>query len=255
MVYTPGAQTSAGPQVLVCGISDAGSQYITPLAVTATGRVWTRVQELANLTWVSAGNNFVGFMAQTAAALYGTTTGPTAVKPIRATTPGVGILVSENIIGTAAVLFGTHPVSGAANPLNVDAFGRLIVGSVYSVGAEAVFVKTVKLTNTGNILAPSGGTQFVLLGYIIEITGQAILAAAATLDLTFKDGLNPMSLAHSVYVPAVAFTNSFGYNTGWIDLRAGGGYLSSVSDNVLSLTFSAALTAGAVRVSIAYREL
>lgn len=142
----------------------------------------------------------------------------------------------------------------------VDNVPRLHVLAVQCAQTEGDAVKalrtpaifhTVAAAAAGNtaLWAPPANRRFRLMRYLVEITGDATLAAAAVLTISLFDGAaGATGQVHSVYVPAAApaAPNGVIYNSGWIDL--GNGYSSAALANVLNVNLSAALTAGVVRV-------
>lgn len=113
--------------------------------------------------------------------------------------------------------------------------------------------KTVSATATGNtaLWTPTAGKKFRLMRYIIEVTSNTSLAAAAVLTISMQDSAADIAQTHSVFIPTTAITTGGApfLVTGWVDL--GNGILSAAANNVLNVNLSAALVAagGVVRVT------
>lgn len=110
--------------------------------------------------------------------------------------------------------------------------------------------KTATATASGDtaVWTPAAGKKFRVMGYSIEVTGEATLAGAADLVITLRDATTDMNLTHSCYVPAAAPTNPGG-TVFSKTVQLGNGRLSSAANAVLNVNLSAALTAGTVRVT------
>lgn len=119
-----------------------------------------------------------------------------------------------------------------------------------------VIFKSVPVTANGltNIWTPAGGKTWRLLKYYLEISGNAIQAAAGVITVTFYDDAAPIDgLVHSLYVPGASANVLGGYNIGQLDL-GGRGIGGAVADNILKLNLSAALTGGNIRVNVCGTE-
>lgn len=141
------------------------------------------------------------------------------------------------------------------NRLFVVNVPQVWTGSNYDRPRTPGTFKSALLAATGNIWTPTSGKKFRLMGYSIEVTGDAARAVAGRVDLTFRDGAGGSVIGpiHSLFVPTLTGTTmGLGFSTGWVDL--GNGYLSSAANNVLELLLSAALTSGAARIVVAGTE-
>lgn len=103
----------------------------------------------------------------------------------------------------------------------------------------------VTAAGSTGVWTPAAGKKFRLMRYIIQITGDATVAAAGRVLVRWMDGAVSMGTGVLAWVPNVALNNgSVIWSTGWVDL--GNGYLSVAANNLLNLDLSVALTAGAV---------
>ena len=119
--------------------------------------------------------------------------------------------------------------------------------------AEPQIFKTVQASASGNtaVWTPATGNRFRLLKYRIMITGNATVAAAGVVTITFQDATTATNLSHDVYLNTSALgTVAFVYDSGWTDLGKFG-YWSTTANNALNVNLSVALTAGNVRVEVA----
>lgn len=108
--------------------------------------------------------------------------------------------------------------------------------------------KTVQATASGDtaLWTPTAGKKFRLMRYMIEVTGNATLAAGAVLTVVLRDATTALPFAVDVFVPTTAFSAGVDFVSPWFDLD--NGVLSAAANNVLNVNLSAALTAGNVRV-------
>jgi hypothetical protein len=153
---------------------------------------------------------------------------------------------------TLTVVFSVRPLELAVtDPIA----GLLRSGSTYDSPRTANVFNTISATASGNsaIWTPATGKKFRLMGYLIEVTGNAAQAAGGHITMQLRDGAaGATGLQHNANIPAVAGTGVVGYSTGWVGL--GNGYLSTAAGNVLNLNLSANLTGGVVRVVVAGTE-
>ena len=109
---------------------------------------------------------------------------------------------------------------------------------------------TASVAGSTPIWVPAAGNEFRLMRYKIDIPTDALQAVSGDIDIQFYDGLIPMPVAETVYVPAALVAGTAGsWTSGWVDL--GQGIVSSAANNALSINLSAALTASKVRVLVA----
>ena len=99
------------------------------------------------------------------------------------------------------------------------------------------------------VWTPGAGNKFRLLGYLIEVSGDASLAAAGILTISLTDAAAVLPFLHRVYLPVAApvAPSQVGYSTRPMQLGQFG-VLSAAANNVLNVSLSAALTSGAVNV-------
>lgn len=109
--------------------------------------------------------------------------------------------------------------------------------------------KTAQASASGStaLWTPAASKKFRLQRYCVQVTGNAVRAAAGVVTISLLDAAADIAQDVDVWVPAAALNNAgLLYNSGWIDL--GNGKLSAAANNVLNISLSAALTAGNVRV-------
>ena len=121
------------------------------------------------------------------------------------------------------------------------------VGSIALVNPNVFKTVTTVAAGATAIWTPAAGKKFTLMGYSLDVTGDATLTTAGHLEVTFLDGSTPIGVGESLYVPAVALNAFGGFQTPWMAL-GNTGYESLTAGNVLSINLSAALTAGELRV-------
>ena len=172
-----------------------------------------------------------------------------------------GIVTTAQIVAQTLGGLSWNPITAHApientitnyNHLLVQSVQKELVGGFWRFKRNPGTFKTGKFTAAGSgvLWTPTAGTSFRLMRYKIDVTGDAVAAAAGYIDLTFYDALTAMPLAETAYIPlAVAGT---AFTSGWVDL--GNGILSALADNVLSMNLSGALTGGVVRVTVAGTE-
>lgn len=110
--------------------------------------------------------------------------------------------------------------------------------------------KTVTVTAAGStaVWTPAAGKKFRLMGYSIEVTGNAIQAVGGNFEAVFLDAATAIGAGSSWYIPAAAL-NVFG-SDGGKPFELGNGYLSTLANNALNINLSAALTGGEIRVNV-----
>lgn len=149
---------------------------------------------------------------------------------------GTTTVLPPGVSGAGHLLFKTQPYGIANN-------------AVYAQRVPDTF-KTVATAANGNtaLWTPAAGKKFRLMGYRVDVTGNAAAAAGAVKTISLFDGAaGATGLVHSVFVPGAALAAGALYTSGWIDLGKLG-YLSTAANNVLNVNLSTALTAGVVRV-------
>jgi len=139
---------------------------------------------------------------------------------------------------------------GGQGSLSVQAKGFGWVGNTWNRLRTPNIFKTVTVTAAGisAVWTPTIGFKFRLMGYSIEITGNAIQAVAGNFEITLLDAAAAIGIGSSLYVPAAAL-NIFGSNA-LNPINIGNGYLSDLANNALNVNLSAALTGGEIRVTV-----
>lgn len=155
----------------------------------------------------------------------------------------------------------------SAPRLNTIGDGKILTLSLYTTaiahqynGATLDVLRHPTTFRSGIITAagstalwtPATGKKFRVMRYMLELTGNAIQAAAGVVTVTLYDAAAAMNIVHSLYVPGAASNNLGGYNPGWFDL--GNGVVSAAANNVLNVNLSAALTGGGLRVTVCGTE-
>src|SRR5574340_1320349 len=201
------------------------------------------------------------------AGLNGTTTKPVAVDTsgnLQITTASAGtqtvggVAASGSAVSGNPVLVGGSDGTNARSVLTDTAGHPLVVPGGYTDGAETFasprfpnIFKTASVTATGNtaLWTPTSGKKFRLLRFLVILTGNATLGAAAVLTVKFQDATTDIGLSFDMYVPTSAGTNAGdAFVSPWVDIGPLG-YISTTANNVLNVNLSAALTAGNVRVT------
>ena len=165
---------------------------------------------------------------------------------------GQAVLVTP-ILNTAlgdSISVGQVQTLGATNALlpmmNYVCVGTP-TGNANQTRTPAIF-KTVQATAAGStaLWTPTAGKKFRLMKFLVIVTGNATLGAAAVLVIQLLDAAGAIGLSIDTFIPNAAFGVSDDFVSPWVDL--GNGVLSGVANNVLNVNLSAALTAGNVRV-------
>lgn len=142
-------------------------------------------------------------------------------------------------------------VSASINKLAAIVYQMCFNGSTFDRVRVANMYKTTVATASGDtaVWTPTSGKKFRVMGYQIQMSSNASLAAGAVLEIVLRDGATPIGVGSSVFVPTIAVTTTPGMsNSGWILLS--NGFLSSAANNVLNVNLSAALVTGEVRVVV-----
>jgi hypothetical protein len=115
-------------------------------------------------------------------------------------------------------------------------------------GVNPTSFKSVQATASGNtaLWTPASGKKVRIVAFKIIVTGNSTQAVAGVLTFGLQDNTTDIGLSHDVFVPSIAITSQFDYDSGWITL--GNGRLSGVANNVLNINLSAALLTGDCRV-------
>jgi len=166
---------------------------------------------------------------------------------------GQAVLVTpilNNALGDS-VSVGQMQTLGAINTL-LPMMNYVCVGTPTGNGNQtrtpAIF-KTVQATAAGStaLWTPTAGKKFRLMKFLVIVTGNATLGAAAVLVIQLLDAAGAIGLSIDTFIPNAAFGVSDDFVSPWVDL--GNGVLSGAANNVLNVNLSAALTAGNVRVT------
>lgn len=117
-------------------------------------------------------------------------------------------------------------------------------------------VKTVSATSSGStaLWTPTSGKKFRIMRFNMGVTSNANLSAGAVVTISLFDANTPTAAIQSVWIPTTSVATGAPplLTTGWIDL--GNGILSATADNVLNVSLSATLAAGAVRIIVCGTE-
>ena len=140
--------------------------------------------------------------------------------------PKLGIITYSQMMGFdgATNQWGPFPLDHVQENINNTSAGVLSqTRNLVSTGANNWnFLKSCKSFHTGKFTAagsgvlwtPTAGTSFRIMRYKIDVTGDAVAAAAGYIDLTFYDALTAMPLAETAYIPAAVAGTAF--TSGWI---------------------------------------
>lgn len=111
--------------------------------------------------------------------------------------------------------------------------------------------KSATATASGDtaVWTPTSGKKFRLMGVLVQVTGEATIAGGGQLAILLRDGATDMAISLSCWVPNAAPASPDGARLGQF-IPLGNGRLSAAANNVLNVNLSAALAAGAVRVSV-----
>ncbi len=114
--------------------------------------------------------------------------------------------------------------------------------------------KSVAFTSVAatNIWTPAAGKKFRLMRYKIKITANALQAVAGVITVQFNDSASAMAITEDFFVPTVAGAVLAEDDTPWIDLS--NGILSTVANNILTMTLNTALTGGNFKILVAGTE-
>jgi hypothetical protein len=158
-----------------------------------------------------------------------------------------------------ALLVGTTGIAVATATDSADAVGA--VAGLFVLSAPYGFTsattkdrlrtpfifKTATVTAAGNTAGwtPAAGKKVRAQRLRFLITGDASLAAASVLNVTFQDAAVATAIpGTSIYLPIAQPASPLptAYDSGWMDL--GNGILSATINNILNVNLSAALTTG-----------
>jgi len=133
---------------------------------------------------------------------------------------------------------------------SVTSHGYVFNGVNFDRVRSPKIFKTATITAAGStaIWVPAVGKSFRLMGYSIEVTGNAIQAAAGNFEIVLLDAATAIGVGSSLYIPSVAL-NVFGSNA-LNPINIGNGYLAANINNALNVNLSAALTGGEIRVNV-----
>jgi len=181
----------------------------------------------------------------------------TNIQYLRGETNGQQRITLYNSGGTAVTItsMGDGQVTGNQALASI-AYQYVYNGaSLDKMRAPALYA-TVETAANGitAIVTSSVGKKLRLLAYSIDVTADAATAGGADIVITLLDVAAATNMSMSVFVPAAAGA-VFGANasTGW-RILGGIGKLMAATNTALNVNLSAALTAGKVRVNIAYVE-
>lgn len=115
----------------------------------------------------------------------------------------------------------------------------------------ATIFKTITATAAGDtaIWTPVAGKKFRLMGYSVQISGDATVTGGAILTLAFRDATTLIGVTLSVFTPAAATNTLAGFSIN-SPATMGNGVLSATANNALNINLSAALATGVVRINV-----
>lgn len=263
--------------------TDCSNLRYVSVQITSTGTSATVNFQTSNdnATWVStpllpstatASNGLTQTFSATAA---GISVGPVAGRYFRlnvtgqtgGTTAGVveffaapQLNAYPGTIAVAGPSGGAVGVTAGSNADNTSSPSLFTAGLAYNGAAwdrlrTATKFATATATASGDtaVATPAAGKKIRVLGYDITVTQDAATASGADVDILLRDATTALGYGFSCYCPAAAGTTfGPGAHTGW--RLVGNGVLSAAANNVLNVNLSAALTAGKVRVNVAYTE-
>lgn len=150
--------------------------------------------------------------------------------------------VGDNFDAYSQVGYGSIPVVPHGAKFNGTSWDRERTQNIFL---------TFKLTGSGttSLYSAASGNYWRLMGYTIELTGDAGLGVGADVDLQFFENATALGIAHSVYIPSA--TSIQEAERLFQPVPLGNGLRGSVSGSTLNFNISAALTAGYVRVNVA----
>lgn len=146
-----------------------------------------------------------------------------------------------------AIGAGTYSYAGKQGSWSTQNWGPLTDAAfVRRLRASKFFALNLNAAGATVILSPPAGQKVWLLSYQLGLTGDASLAAAGYLDVTFQDISGPTSiLAKRLWLPSAAGTTLGGYEGPLVEL--GHGAFTSFGFG-LQINLSAALATGYLTV-------
>lgn len=183
-------------------------------------------------------------------------------------TPGNHAIKTTGLLGTVARVQGFDvdagiwqnigiqaPMSDNQNTglerLLTDSSLRVMSSGLLNILRKANVFATGYFNAAGNnvIYTPAAGLKYRLLGYTLELSANASMAAAGENNIGFFDNGNPIGVSHSIWLPAAAGANPGAILVNPLDM--GAGYVAAAAETPLQLNIPTALATGHVRVNVA----
>lgn len=142
------------------------------------------------------------------------------------------------------------------NGLSVNSQQQVYKSGAWGFAREPDLFATVETAANWStaIVTSSVSKKLRLLAYQIMVTQDAATTSGADFVIKILDVAADLKLYMSLYVPAASVTTNAGMiTTGWITLGKFG-ILMAATNTALNVNLSAALSAGKVRVNVAYTE-
>lgn len=144
----------------------------------------------------------------------------------------------------AALTLGLLATVSRMQAWNGATYDRVRVANVF----KSADITVATALNPVVVWTPAAGKKFRLMGFIIQLSGNATAAAAATYVASLFDAAAALPFKLVADVPASIVGAVVGENTGQVQL--GNGYLSVAINNVLNFTPTVALTNGQCTVTV-----
>lgn len=115
---------------------------------------------------------------------------------------------------------------------------------------------SAQITSAGSTIVwtpSSSSLRFRLMGYSLQLTGNATISVAGVNTLTFLDNVTSIGHAADLFIPALSVA-LLGGSPPLIYTFPGNGYLSSTLNNKLNVSLSAALLTGSIRINVVGTE-
>jgi len=166
-------------------------------------------------------------------------------SPVPSQAGGNNILYQATVIRSQGTFATSGPVSGTGNGLMVIE-PYIKTGGLEAKRTPDTFKHQLCTTVAATaVWTPAGGKKFRIMGYVI--CPDAGMAAAGIQLITLLDSAAAITIAHQTYLPIAA---SIVHQVPIVVQLPGNGYLSAVADNVLNVTLTTAVTAGAISVFV-----
>jgi hypothetical protein len=134
----------------------------------------------------------------------------------------------------------------AMQTVALQALSNVVISGYESVRTPTIFRHALCTTAAATaVWDPAAGKKFRIMGYVI-CPDAGLLAAGAQL-ITFLDQAAAITIAHQTYLPIAA---SIAHQVPIVVALPGNGYLSTAADNILNVTMTSNVTAGAVSIFV-----